>query len=965
MTMSNPLRLGTVAMSGLLTFGACVTLTATTANGQSGQANQTVEQLLEEARGHLEAGRYNSASIAFSEVLRLQPNNSEALRGLNSANVFSNSAPIIDEEVTERRIRREQAEVELDTALTRAREALVRQAYTEAEQLAITGQANFNAAQSLFSPQVLRDKRQEITDLLVEIDTQEGIYLAGEAERRRLETERQMAEGDRELETAIRRDITEKLRRIRQLQLEMKYEEAIQVADEILFLDRLNPSALALRDVLEMSHIMQKYTELEVLRQRSFVDQDLQMQERAIMPFRNLSGPGMRAVNEIMAYPEDWEDLSLRRVNETGYSDSPQNKAVIQSIRSQRVPIDFQGNAFEQVVRFYESVTGLDIYVDWKSLELVGIERDDEVDLSLAEVSIETALTRTLEQLGDGIETPRYAIQDGILTIASDEALRRNRVIAIYDIRDLLFEVPYFDNAPDFSLDDAFSQGGTGGGGQGGGGGGGGFGGGSGGGGGGGGGGRGGGGGGGGSGSLFGNPDEVDRTDREELILAILDIIQENVDREGWDAFGGDTGKIQELNGNLIITNTPENHRSIEGLLAKLREIRAIQINMEARVLSVSNDWFEKIGVDLDLYFNTNSELRDAQRAIDPTGQLGDFFNANGQLKDPLIYGGPNQIQDDGNGGTDLTFPVNQINYGGQFGFPVDTDGDGILDSYTYGLVAPGGTPLRTRQGFSPVGVTQSSLDLLDVIGGTTGFGSIVANATPALVTGFQFLDDIQVDLLIEATQADQRSLVLTAPRLTFFNGQRAWIAIQTQQSYVSGLVPVTADSSVAFGPIIDVLNSGVVLDVEAVVSADRRYITTTVLFTQAEVVALEETTFQGGAGGGGGGGGGGVGLPGTALATIQLPILAGSQIQTTVSVPDKGTVLLGGQREAEEFEVETGVPFLSKVPFLNRFFTNRQLSRSEITQIVLLRPEIIIQQENEDILYPGLADQMGLSSFR
>ena len=82
--------------------------------------------------------------------------------------------------------------------------------------------------------------------------------------------------------------------------------------------------------------------------------------------------------------------------------------------------------------------------------------------------------------------------------------------------------------------------------------------------------------------------------------------------------------------------------------------------------------------------------------------------------------------------------------------------------------------------------------------------------------------------------------------------------------------------------------------------------------------------------------------------------------IRTTVSVPDKGTALLGGQRLVQEFETEVGVPMMSKVPYLNRFFTNRVTDKEERSLLILLRPEIIIQQENEDILFPGLSDSIG-----
>ncbi|MFN8731324.1 MAG: hypothetical protein ACK5Z4_15875, partial [Planctomyces sp.] len=81
--------------------------------------------------------------------------------------------------------------------------------------------------------------------------------------------------------------------------------------------------------------------------------------------------------------------------------------------------------------------------------------------------------------------------------------------------------------------------------------------------------------------------------------------------------------------------------------------------------------------------------------------------------------------------------------------------------------------------------------------------------------------------------------------------------------------------------------------------------------------------------------------------------------VQTTVTVPDEGTVLLGGQRLVTEREVEVGVPLLSKLPIINRFFTNRIESKEESTLLILVKPTVIIQSEEEDKAFPGLLNQL------
>ncbi|HMQ16938.1 MAG TPA: hypothetical protein PKC49_13280, partial [Phycisphaerae bacterium] len=188
----------------------------------------------------------------------------------------------------------------------------------------------------------------------------------------------------------------------------------------------------------------------------------------------------------------------------------------------------------------------------------------------------------------------------------------------------------------------------------------------------------------------------------------------------------------------------------------------------------------------------------------------------------------------------------------------------------------------------------------------------------------------------------NRRSSIVQAPRLMMFNGQRAFVAIQRTRSYVSSLTPAVAEGAVGVTPVQAQVASGTVLDVEGTISADRRYVTLTVQTSLAEEPSFERFQIQSGSGN----------SPGQ---FIQLPDQQTRLIRTTVSVPDGGTVLLGGLKQSGEVEVEAGVPILSKIPILKRAFTNVTTVKDTQTLLILLKAKILIQKEAEEDVFPGL----------
>ena len=81
------------------------------------------------------------------------------------------------------------------------------------------------------------------------------------------------------------------------------------------------------------------------------------------------------------------------------------------------------------------------------------------------------------------------------------------------------------------------------------------------------------------------------------------------------------------------------------------------------------------------------------------------------------------------------------------------------------------------------------------------------------------------------------------------------------------------------------------------------------------------------------------------------MPTFKFVSVVTTVSVPDGGTVLLGGIKRLTEGRNEFGVPLLSKVPYINRLFRNISIGRTTDSIMMMVTPRIIIQEEEEERL--------------
>lgn len=879
-----------------------VTQTTTTTT-ISPEAVQRAADLTAQGNERVRASQYEEAQALFEAALEAVPGFPEAIDGLRAvqAHRANVSGAAVDSLIA--RIQREDAiNWQRTVAEYRDVESTIRQhiagdRFEEARQLLVRANQIVEAGRQFADPlSKYETLRAEADGLAILVEESERTYNEQKVAEVRRQIEAQRAERIRQDEENRRIQVEKLMEQACQHRDDGDLDAAIVVLNQVVVIDPKYKPARWMIDVLEELRANRRTRNIRDEFTKQSRD-SLHNVEEAKIPWADL-----------LRYPKNWPEI-IARPERGGPGGSVRQSSFFSALESP-VPVNFQQEPFEQVIEKLAASQNLNVIVKWHDLQRVGVASGMPITLRVPnEISLKRALTEVLDQAGAGGALLGYEVTDEAIVIATQDTLDKNTHQVVYDINDLLMEVPNFNDAPMPNLVEAnrknvpreepASQ------------------------------------------NLWRNDDDEDSApagnpldpDRQRRVAEIIDLIQDNVAPQSWRDRGGVVGHISEINGQLVITQNSSAQRAIGDLLGKLREQRAIQIAVEARFITVASHFLEELGMDLDIVLNS--------------GNAGfDYIpGPSGPVTDPVL-------------GNTLLLPRSFSRLGftpatPALGNPNITNpaGGSINQPYSQPYLVPqrgGGGGSQT----TPIPISNRISQFTD----PSNLGSDVPGSfagqplAPALSIFGSFLDNIQVDFLIRATQADSRTTVLTAPQLVLFNGQRSWVAVTIQQNFVSQLNPVVATGAVAQAPQVGTIDSGAVLDVNATVTADKRYVTMTLRPGVTRLLDLQTIPFSGGGAGGGFGGG-------TALnAFIQLPTLSSQRVQTTVSVPDGGTLLIGGQKLASETEVEAGVPILSKIPILKRAYNSRSMVKDEQTLLILIKPKILIQSEQEEEAFPTFA---------
>lgn len=737
------------------------------------------------------------------------------------------------------------------------------------------------------SEKYIKDHRAEI-----DIDKKSEAVMAGR-------------DRDREMRQKLQQKIAEQVEEFNRLRDEQRYAEMEIVARRLNELAPDDP-------VAQQIWLNAKFIRRELMNRQLVDDKEQSVWNQFNAVEQSAINPVAKDGHELAFDKQHWDDFVKNR---KGSKDRVQRQTEreLEIERRLKTPVllRYQDTPLSEVMSGLSELTGVNIHLDPRGLSQEGVNSDTTVTINLAkEVQLKSALNLILEPLHLS-----YVVHDEVLKITSEQ-LRDGEIYPVpYNVADLVTPIPNFVPSNNIGLqgliNDATSasvnQGRNGLGSN-------------------------------GPSVLVNNRGQKDAGANGNVLAqqfnaapsagmnpgtvpigagpggmgaganadfdSLIDLIVSTVSTDTWAENGGGEAEIRPFptNLSLVISQTQAVHEEIADLLQQLRRLQDLQVTIEVRFIRLNDNFFERIGIDFQMEVN--------DQGVTPNNA------ANFQPNNP--NGRSNTVG--------LQQPVSPTNP-----FP----------NFTSDLDIP---------------FRQNSFDLTSVVpfGGPVGGG---------MNFGFAILSDIEAYFLIEAAQGDRRTNVLNAPKVTLFNGQQAFVADATQRPFVVGVIPVVGEFAAAQQPVIVVLNEGTMMTIQAVVSDDRRYVRMTIVPFFTQIGDVDTFTFEGSSSSTNSSSSTDDDDDGKneskqnsdseqrSGVTVQLPSFSFVSVVTTVSVPDGGTVLLGGIKRLSEGRNEFGVPLLSKVPYINRLFRNVSIGRETDSLMMMVTPRIIIQEEEEERL--------------
>ena len=238
------------------------------------------------------------------------------------------------------------------------------------------------------------------------------------------------------------------------------------------------------------------------------------------------AAPAQRLSDRIQDYKQRQRDAARDATRDAEKeAERTGQRTVVAKLRDVIDPVVVENAPAQKAFEWWSRTAQIPIVINWVKLEELGINPDTRINLNLRNISAGQLLALLMKHTS--LDEPLlYEVTPWYVEILTKQQANSRTVVRIYDVGDLVMDIPNFSETPQFDLSAALDREDVGGGG------------------------------GGGESRLFGDYERDDDDTRDQRTNELVAMIRETIEPDIWQAHGGQYASIRIFQRRLIV-NAP------------------------------------------------------------------------------------------------------------------------------------------------------------------------------------------------------------------------------------------------------------------------------------------------------------------------------------------------------------------------------------------------------------------------
>lgn len=218
--------------------------------------------------------------------------------------------------------------------------------------------------------------------------------------------------------------------------------------------------------------------------------------------------------------------------------------------------------------------------------------------------------------------------------------------------------------------------------------------------------------------------------------------------------------------------------------------------------------------------------------------------------------------------------------------------------------------------------------------------GTLPTSGSAAGGSGLTYLLDVagQSRAMMRAFADDQRVTILSTPRLMVKSGEEANIDVGTEVPIITSrnTSPQQTDGNTGLLQSIQYRKTGIILSIKPTVYSNDR----------VDLELSQEVSEA---------------LPISDGDEIGSPSIFNRSVQTSLSLRDGGSIVIGGLMSERQSSSDTGVPFIKDIPILGNLFKTQSRGTSKTELVLMIVPYIIGSDARADEISRAIGNELEL----